>query len=190
MTGLSEAGNVRGRAAKSHDCPFVIGKVIVSKNFFAKVQIKISFRMLNSEICLTFAAVKRVMYILGILTALLLFSPEESLTGSSDVAAVNTEKAVVEKDARSDMQTQIAVLSKEMKSNNLLTPRRTLPSFTQSTTIRQYDGVQRILQYFRLKGGNTLVKVLEHETDTQTIYFSTLCCNKAHHVFALRKLLI
>lgn len=133
---------------------------------------------------------KRVLYILGILTALLLFSPEESFTGNGDAMAVKTERSVVEKDARSDMQTQIAVLSKDLKSNNLLTPRRTLPSFTQSTTIREYDGVQRIQQYFRLKGGNVLVKVLERETDTQTIHYSTLLCSKAHHVFALRKLLI
>lgn len=131
-----------------------------------------------------------MVYILGILIALLFFSIEKNGEKSNACTALTTSEAVVQKEACSDMQTQIAVLSKDLKDNHLLTPRRTFTSVTQNITIREYDGVSRILQYFRLKGGNILEKVQEKETYTQTIYFSTLFCRMAHHVFVMRKLLI
>lgn len=134
---------------------------------------------------------KQAFYIFGFLLAVLMLPGGKTASGETGKAcAPLAGSTVVEKDARKDMHAQIAVLSKELKNNNLLTPRRTLPTFTQSSSIKHFSGIQRILQHFRLRSGNIQAKVQERESYINTIHFSSLFCSMARHVFVMRKLLI
>lgn len=144
----------------------------------------------KSKYFLIFAAMKQILYIAGFLMAWLFFSPKDELQGGKEGAMPFVE-TVMEENAHSDMQQQIAVLSKDLKNNNLLTPRRTFQSPTQGTTIRLYDNSScRVIHYCRLKGENLLAKLQEQAAFRLSADCSTLFCSKAHHVFALRKLLI
>lgn len=133
---------------------------------------------------------KQLLYIFGLLFALFLFPPEKALQNKEDVFLCNTE-TITKEDSSSDMQHQISILSNDLKSNNLLTPRRAFQISSNATSLRVLDtSTYRLIQYLRVKNLTNLSKTEEHSAFVRSVTCSSLFYSMAHHVFAMRKLII
>lgn len=96
----------------------------------------------------------------------------------------------MEETEQANREQHIAILKDDLKNSNLLSPRRTLQSVSSQFHIRSQSQTEKNIQYFRLKGYDLMAKLLEEESITHHINYSTLLCRNGYHVFALRKLLI
>lgn len=158
--------------------------------FFAKIGTKNTDNTLCFQKTLYICCVKQLLYIFGLLFALFLFPPEKALQNKEDVFLCNTE-TITKEDSSSDMQHQISILSNDLKSNNLLTPRRAFQISSNATSLRVLDtSTYRLIQYLRVKNLTNLSKTQEQSAFVRSVTCSSLFCSMAHHVFAMRKLII
>lgn len=131
---------------------------------------------------------KQFLYIIGFLVAILLLSPSEK---KGIVPAFTQEKeTVMEETEQANREQHLAILKDDMKNSNLLSPRRTFQNVSYSFNLRTQSQIVKTIQYLRLKGYDLIAKLLENESITHHINYSTLLCRNGYHVLALRKLLI
>lgn len=126
---------------------------------------------------------------MGLLLAVWLFIPSEDLN-SEEMARFGSEAVMKEKKASEDTQQRIETLSKDLRGNNFLTPRRNVQPTGSFQHIRVVKQAERILQEIRLKESEQLRKVSEFLSTCQTINHSTLLVRNRYHILTLRKLLI
>lgn len=131
---------------------------------------------------------KKILFLMGLLLAVLLFLPAEEIDMDSSVQA-EREAVMKEKNTADDMKHRIEVISKDLKSSNGLTSRRHVQSTHYSPQCRILKLSERILQELRLKGTDQLQKVSEYISIRQTLHYSALLTCKGYHIFALRKII-
>jgi len=132
---------------------------------------------------------KNFLFIIGLLIAGFLFVSEEEI--NSDQSIMTQREAVMkEKNAATDMQQRLEIISNDLRNSNCLTPRRNIQTTNHAPVIRVTKSAERILHDIRLKGASRLQKVSEYVSICQTTNFSALLCSTGYHVYALRKIII
>jgi len=132
---------------------------------------------------------KNILFIIGLIIAIFLFASEKETNGDQSIMA-QREAVMKEKNAATDMQHRLEIISNDLRNSNCLTPRRNIQTTNHVPAIRVTKSAERILHYIRLKDAGQLQKVSEYVTVCQTINFSALLCSTGYHVYALRKIII
>ena len=133
---------------------------------------------------------KNFLFILTLLLGALLFSPDDNGKSRNICDLSNQQEVIVKENSTNDMQHKLETLSSDLKGSNLLTPRRTVQSSTNTVNIRLLKTEEKAFQFSYLKEVNLLRKVSEDVITYQTIKVSTLLSRMGYHVFALRKIII
>ncbi|MCD7930065.1 MAG: hypothetical protein LUH15_01090 [Tannerellaceae bacterium] len=131
---------------------------------------------------------KKILIILAFFCSFLLLSSTEP-SGSSKTAAPVSKEDVIKANT-STTQQSIEILSKDLRSNKFLTPRRNVQVFNTSSHARVAQQINKLLRVLRVKGEDRLCKILEFNTYCQTVKLSTLLCRRGYHIYALRKIVI
>lgn len=133
---------------------------------------------------------KQVLFIIGFILSVFLFSPAEPLTDDLSQIVGAKESYVKQKNDLADMQHRFEMISKDMRNSNFLTPRRHVQTTFHIPNIRVIKTAVRILQDFRLKGADQSQRILENRSICQTINYSSLLCRRGYYVYTLRKIVI
>lgn len=132
---------------------------------------------------------KKFLFIIGLFIAIFLFVTEKE-TNSDTCILAQREAIMKEKNAATDMQHRLEVISNDLRNSNCLTPRRNVQTSYQVPALRVTKSAIRILHDIRLKGADRQQKVSEYVTICQTTNRSALLCNRGYHVYALRKIIL
>lgn len=120
---------------------------------------------------------------------MLLFLPEGESKAEDNRTLAQTE-TIMKENSASDSQQKLEILRSDLKDSNCLTPRRTIQTVNNPVNFRIQKSAEKLLQLLRLKEENSLRKISEDVSLSQTINLSTLLCRKGYHIYALRKILI
>ncbi|MCD7978568.1 MAG: hypothetical protein LUG51_16045 [Tannerellaceae bacterium] len=131
---------------------------------------------------------KYFLFITTLLLSLTLFLSNEKEMNCDE--QIMKEREAIMQDRSMDIPYRLEVLSKDMRSNNFLTPRRNVQSTNYHFNTRIMRHAVKLLYDIRIKGTGRLQKISEHISFCQTINYSSLLCRKGYHIYALRKLII
>lgn len=132
---------------------------------------------------------KNFLFIFTLLLGMLLFLPEEESKAEDNRTLPQTE-TITKENSASDSRQKLEILRSDLKDSNCLTPRRTIQTVHNTVNFRMQKSAEKLLQLLRLKEENSLRKISEDVSLSQTINLSTLLCRKGYHIYALRKILI
>lgn len=132
---------------------------------------------------------KNFLFIFTLLLGMLLFLPEEESKAEDNRTLPQTE-TITKENSASDSRQKLEILRSDLKDSNCLTPRRTIQTVHNTVNFRMQKSAEKLLQLLRLKEENSLRKISEDVSLSQTINLSALLCRKGYHIYALRKILI